>query len=252
MAHQGGGDTVIEVRLAARIEPKHAWRPPFCPHAVLGHNTGITMRDGISASLPAPCRKRYLLSPVAYHRHRRRAVWIDPVVLRAITISWNNIGIPVRPFHGHPDDEPLPVGLPRLGRSKGSQVAQHQGRSESERYGHYPHGLILIARCLGLLAVALACRPWSQANASSPPRQIKQRRPLIVPAARVRHVSSPAALTSVTACQTACSAADAATPVSGEHASSAFSSSAAVMIASRIFRKYSASIREASQSSSPR
>src|SRR5262249_25467295 len=34
-------------------------------------------------------------------------------------------------------------------------------------------------------------------------------------------------------------------------ASSAFSSSAAVMIASRIFRKYSASIRDASQSSSP-
>src|SRR5260370_20310127 len=35
--------------------------------------------------------QRLLLSPIAHHRHYGRAVWIDPVVLRAITISWNNI-----------------------------------------------------------------------------------------------------------------------------------------------------------------
>jgi hypothetical protein len=83
----------------------------------------------------------------AHHRHRGRAVWIDPVILRAITISWNNIIIP-RSWchHGQPADEkPLPwfandFSLPRLGCcSKGPQVTQHQGRSKSERYGHYLH-----------------------------------------------------------------------------------------------------------------
>src|SRR5690349_2932487 len=58
-------------------------------------------RGCISASLPEPRRKRHLLIPIAYHRHYGRAVWIDPVVLRAITISWNNIRIPVRPYHEH-------------------------------------------------------------------------------------------------------------------------------------------------------
>jgi hypothetical protein len=89
--------------------------------------------------------QRFLLSPIAHHRHYGRAVWIDPVVLRAITISWNNIGIPVRswPYYGH-HDKPHPwftndFGLPRMGcGTKRPQVTQHQGRSESER-GHYPH-----------------------------------------------------------------------------------------------------------------
>jgi len=90
---------------------------------------------------------RFLLRPIAHHRHYGRAVWIDPVVLRAITISWNNIGIPVRPSHGHPDDKPHPwftnnVGIPRMGcDTQRPQVTQHQRRSESERYGHYPHAL---------------------------------------------------------------------------------------------------------------
>jgi hypothetical protein len=88
--------------------------------------------------------RRFLLSPVAHHRHDGRAVWIDPVVLRAITISWNNIGIPVRSWPYNRDDQPLPrftndFGLPCMGcGTERPQVAQHQRRSESER-GHYPH-----------------------------------------------------------------------------------------------------------------
>src|SRR5260370_30455313 len=89
--------------------------------------------------------QRFLLSPIAHHRYYGRAVWIDPVVLRSITISWNNIIIPGSwPYHGHPDDKPHPwftndFGLPRMGCGiKRPQVTQHQGRSASER-GHYPH-----------------------------------------------------------------------------------------------------------------
>jgi hypothetical protein len=99
-----------------------------------------------AAALPVPPRrKRYLLRPIAYHRHYGRAVWIDPVVLRAVTISWNNIRIPVRswPYHGHIKPRPWltnDVGVPRMGwGTKCPQVTQHQGRSESERYGHHPH-----------------------------------------------------------------------------------------------------------------
>jgi hypothetical protein len=111
----------------------------------IGEAASITVRGW--ASLPVPRRKRRLLIPIAHHRHYGRAVWIDPVVLRAITISWNNIRIPVRPYHRHRDDKPLPwwwftndFGRPRLGyATKRPQVTQHQGRSESERCGHYPH-----------------------------------------------------------------------------------------------------------------
>src|SRR5882757_7559596 len=57
-----------------------------------------------------PQRNRFLLRPSAYYRHYGPAAWIDPVVLRAITISWNNIVIPVRSClkHGHPDERPFP------------------------------------------------------------------------------------------------------------------------------------------------
>ena len=68
-----------------------------------------------------PYRNRFLLRPGANYRHDRPATWIDPVVLRAITISWNDIINPVRscPYNGHPDDNPLPwftndFGLPRM------------------------------------------------------------------------------------------------------------------------------------------
>src|SRR5262249_21055295 len=93
------------------------------------------------------CRSPVGPAPIdAHHRHYGRAVWIDPVVLRAITISWNNIVIPRSwPYDGHRDDKPLPwftndLGLRRLGCStRRPQVTQHQGCSESERYGHFPH-----------------------------------------------------------------------------------------------------------------
>jgi hypothetical protein len=107
-----------------------------------------TMHTAKTQSVRQPQRNRFLLRPIAYYRHYGPAAWIDPVVLRAITISWNNIVIPVRSclYHGHPDDRPLPwftndFGLLRMGcDAKRSQVT-HQGRSESERYGHYPHAL---------------------------------------------------------------------------------------------------------------
>jgi hypothetical protein len=52
---------------------------------------------------PSPRRQIYLLISIAYHRHYGWTVWFDPVVLRAITISWNKIIIP---DHGHLDDRP--------------------------------------------------------------------------------------------------------------------------------------------------
>src|SRR5712671_1351260 len=121
------------------------------------------MHTAKTQSVRQPQRNRFLLRPKAYYRHYGPAAWIDPVVLRAITISWNNIRIPVRPYHGHRDDKPLPwwftndFGRPRLGyATKRPQVTQHQGRSESERCGHYPH-----------------------ASASLPQRQINELRGLV-------------------------------------------------------------------------
>src|SRR5882724_6334032 len=109
------------------------------------HNASITVRACISASYSLPPRNIFLLTSIAYHRRYGRAVRIDPVVLRAITISWSNIIIPVRscPKHGNPD-EPLPwftndLGLRMRCGTKRPQVTQDQGRSES--YGHYPHAL---------------------------------------------------------------------------------------------------------------
>jgi hypothetical protein len=105
-----------------------------------------TMHTTKTQSVAQPQRNRCLLSPITYDGHYGRAAWIDPVVLRAITISWNNIIIPRSwPHHGHPDEKPLSwftndFGLLRTGcGTKRPRVAQHQGRSESERYGHYPH-----------------------------------------------------------------------------------------------------------------
>jgi hypothetical protein len=95
--------------------------------------------------LPVPRRKKYLLIPIAYHRHYGRTVWIDPIILRAITISWNDIRVPVGCWsYDGPDDENPPWFLndsclrPGCG-NKGFRATQRQGRSESERYGHYPH-----------------------------------------------------------------------------------------------------------------
>ena len=57
-----------------------------------------------------PQRNHCLLRPIPYYRNHGPAAWIDPVVLRAITISWNDIVIPVRSclYHGHPDERPFP------------------------------------------------------------------------------------------------------------------------------------------------
>src|SRR5215475_7175608 len=103
------------------------------PRLLLTGQYQSAIRVCISASLPeVPPPKRRLLIPKAYHRHCGRAVWIDPVVLRTITISWNNIRIPVWPYHRHPDDKPLPW-LRMCYATKRPQVTQR--RSESERYG---------------------------------------------------------------------------------------------------------------------
>src|SRR5258707_9022677 len=69
-----------------------------------------TMHSAKTQSVRQPQRNRFLLRPIAYYRHYGPAAWIDPVVLRSITISWNNIRIPGSwPYHhGHPDDKPRP------------------------------------------------------------------------------------------------------------------------------------------------
>ena len=77
-----------------------------------------TMHTAETQIVRQPQRNCYLLRPIAYYRHYGPATWIDPVVLRAITISWNNIVIPVRscPYYGHPDDRPFPWFTNDLGR----------------------------------------------------------------------------------------------------------------------------------------
>ena len=104
----------------------------------------VVARACVSASYSVPPLNIYFLISIAYHRRYGRTVWIDPVVLRAITISWNNIIIPVRscPNYGHPDERPLPwftndLGLRMRCGTKRPQITQDQGCSES--YGHYPH-----------------------------------------------------------------------------------------------------------------
>jgi hypothetical protein len=106
-----------------------------------------TMHTAKTQSVRQPKRNRFILRPIGYHRHYGPAARIDPVVLSAITISWNNIVIPVRSWlhHGHPDERPLftnDFGILRLRRDvKRRQIAQNQGHSESERYGLYSHAL---------------------------------------------------------------------------------------------------------------
>jgi hypothetical protein len=104
-----------------------------------------TMHTAKTQFVRQPQRNRCLLRPLAYHRHYGPAAWIDPVVLRAITISWNNIVIPIGSwrYDGHPDDGPCSWFTNDLGRlrmrygTKRAQVTQDQGRSQS--YDRYPH-----------------------------------------------------------------------------------------------------------------
>jgi len=101
-----------------------------------------SVRSCLPAFLPGPRRKQHLLIPIAYHRDDGRTVGIDPVVLRAITIAWNDIRIPIGPRHGHRDEKPSPRLTNGLGFGTGCrQAAQHQARSKSERDGHCPHVL---------------------------------------------------------------------------------------------------------------
>jgi hypothetical protein len=110
-----------------------------------------TMHAAKTQSVGQPERNRFVLRPIAYYRHYRAAAWIDPIVLSAITIAWNNIVIPVRncPYHRHPDDRPFPwftndFGLLRMRCcTKRAQVTQDQGRSQS--YDRYPHVLNLMS-----------------------------------------------------------------------------------------------------------
>jgi len=104
-----------------------------------------TMHTAKTQVVRQPQRNRYLLRPIAYHRYYGPAAWIDPVVLRAITISGDNIVIPVGSwrYDGHPDDGPFPwfTNASRRLRlrcgTKRAQVAQGQGRSQS--HDRYPH-----------------------------------------------------------------------------------------------------------------
>jgi hypothetical protein len=101
---------------------------------------GSVWRDGCSPPVwpPPPLIE-------APRRHQGRAVWINPVVFRAITISWNNIIVPRSwPYYGHRDNNPPwfmnDLCLPRPGFStRRPEVTQQQGRSESARDGHYLH-----------------------------------------------------------------------------------------------------------------
>ena len=115
-----------------------------------------TMHTAKTQFIRQPQRNRLLLRPIAYHRHDGPAAWIDPIVLRAITISWNNIVIPVGswPYDGYPDDGPFPWFTNDLGRlrmccgTKHAQVTQDQGRSQSyDRYPHASTSLPHTARC---------------------------------------------------------------------------------------------------------
>ncbi len=104
---------------------------------VLPPTRPISTMDTAKAQLGRqPGRDIHLLSPVSYNRHDGPAAWIDPVVLRAITISRNNIGIPVRRrcrcrYDGHPGDAPFPwftnnFGLRLRCGTKRDHVAQDQ------------------------------------------------------------------------------------------------------------------------------
>ena len=130
---------------------------PVSDYAALIRSTGLI--DALPASavtrpIPAmhtaetkfirqPHRNRYVLRPNAYYGHHGSAARIDPVVLRAIAISRNNIGVPVRswPYYGHPDERPFPCvanGVLRMRcASQCAQATQEQGRSQS--YDHIPH-----------------------------------------------------------------------------------------------------------------
>jgi hypothetical protein len=86
-----------------------------------------------------------LLRPKAYYRHDGSAAWIDPIILGTITISWNEIRVPVGcRIYGRDDENSLSRLVQdfslRVGcRDECSQATQRQARSKRQRYGHYSH-----------------------------------------------------------------------------------------------------------------
>jgi len=79
-----------------------------------------TMHTAKTQSVRQPQRNRFLLRPIAHHRHYGRGRMDRsgrPEGDNDIVEQYKN---PVRPFHGHPDDKPHPwftndFGLPRMG-----------------------------------------------------------------------------------------------------------------------------------------
>jgi hypothetical protein len=144
---------------------------------------GSVWRDGCSPPVwpPPPLIE-------APRRHQGRAVWINPVVFRAITISWNNIIIPRSwPYHGHRDNNPPwfmnDLCLPRPGFStRRPEVTQQQGRSESAPDGHYLHA----SASLPESAKGLKAR---QANSSNDRLWLKREVPTASRNVRVRRRS---------------------------------------------------------------
>ena len=65
------------------------------------------MHTAETQSVSQPQRNGFLLGPIANYWYYGPAAWIDPVVFRAIAISWNNIVIPIRSC-GRRDDDPFP------------------------------------------------------------------------------------------------------------------------------------------------
>ncbi len=124
--------------------------------ANLGHVYGQDLVRSPATTEPLPLGV-HSVSPAP-----RAPAWIDPVILRAITISWNDIVIPVgsRRYDGHPDDGPFPWftnGLRMRCGTKRAQVAQDHGCSQS--YDRYPHALTSLPHT--------ACNPDIQRCSSS-------------------------------------------------------------------------------------
>jgi hypothetical protein len=85
-----------------------------------------------------------LLRPKAYYRHDGSAAWIDPIILGTITISWNEIRVPVGcRIYRRDDENPswfvMEFCLPMGCSNECSRATQRQGCCESKRYGHCPH-----------------------------------------------------------------------------------------------------------------
>jgi hypothetical protein len=97
-----------------------------------------TMHMVKTQTVRQPQRYCCLLRPIADYWHYRPAARIDAIILGTIAISWNDIRIPVWFRSGRDDDNPREFRL-RAGYSNEWFRATQQGRSDSERYGHYLH-----------------------------------------------------------------------------------------------------------------